>query len=595
MRSIQSAMLLAFSGLVLLTVIIMGLVSYNLAEDALIDTARDYTGQLIGQVGQSIDTYIDHMHNISEVVVRNSDVRSIVSGHEEARSAVAALLSSIQQTRDDISLMLLLDRNGTPYFHDETLVLNPGIVPDDQGWYEAAVAAEGEPVVSSARVQNIVRDRYAWVLTLSRTIVTDEPENRDREAHGLFLVDLNFRVIEEMVQRVELGRRGYIFIVDEEGGLVFHPQQQLIYSNLREERIADVMNAEETSFKVAGGDGEPLLYTVSRSTATGWRIVGVNYVDELLFNRSTLQWYYALWGLVCFAAAMLVSILLAVQIARPLRALRQSMKAVERGDFSLRLVNHWHNEIGELADDFNLMLDTIAELMRENAREQEAKRISELKALQHQITPHFLYNTLDSIIWMADAKEFNDVIDMTSALAALLRLSIRQGDELVSVRDEQKHVSSYLKIQSIRYRDSLHYEVDMEPGLQQFKSVKVILQPIVENAIYHGFRERGGSGVVRIRGFRSGDCLVFEVQDDGVGMDEQRMEQLRAFSLQEDSGNGSASVGMRNVHERIRLYFGDAYGLSFESLSGHGTIVRITQPLVPVSEPVEGMVVRNGL
>lgn len=581
MRSIQSAMLMAFSGLVLLTVLIMGVVSYTLAEDALAQTARDYTGQLIGQVTQGIDTYIDHMQDISEVVVRNSDVTAVVSGNDSVRGDVGALLSSIQQTRDDISLMVVLDADDEPVFHDESLSLNPAVEPAQQDWYRDAVEAKGRSVVSSARVQNVVLDRYAWVLTLSRTIDSDTPNSP-----GVFLVDLNFRVIEELVQRVELGRRGYIFIVDDRGGLVFHPQQQLIYSNLREERIAEVMDIERGSIRV-DGDGTPMLYTVARSEATGWRIVGVNYVDELLYNRTALQRYYALWGLVCFAAVILVSVLIASQISRPLRALSESMAAVEQGDFTSRLENRWHNEIGELAHDFNLMLDTIADLMRENEREQEAKRISELKALQHQITPHFLYNTLDSIIWMADGREFEDVIEMTSALARLLRLSIRQGDELVSVEDEVEHVTSYLRIQSIRYRESLKYDVEMEPGMASFRSLKVILQPIVENAIYHGLRERAGSGSVQIRCFREGECLVFEVVDDGVGIDEEILPMLLDYSnTAHNTDDRERSVGVRNVDERIRLYFGGGFGLSFESKPGYGTRVRITQPLIPVGEEI---------
>lgn len=578
MRSVQSAMLLAFSVLVLLTVIIMGLVAYTLAEDSLVQTARDYTAQLISQARQGIDTYIDHMQDISEVVVRNASVKSLARDGSGDKANVEALLSSIQQTRDDISLMLILDSQLQPVFHNSELELNPAVEPARQEWYRRALEAHGRSVISSARVQNIVRDRYPWVITLSRTI--------DAGSEAVFVIDLNFRVIEEMIERVELGRRGYIFVLDEDGELVFHPQQQLIYGNLRSERIEEVMQVGQGSFKITVND-DPMLYTVDRSERTGWRIVGVNYVDELLHNRQAMQWYYALWALVCFAAVILISVILASQISRPLRALRESMRAVEEGNFALRLENRWHNEIGDLANDFNLMLDTIDRLIRENEREQEAKRISELRALQNQITPHFLYNTLDSIIWMADAKRFEDVIEMTSALARLLRLSIRQGDELVTVSDEIEHVASYLQIQCIRYRDNLDYSIDVEPGTTGHRTLKVLLQPIVENAIYHGLRERDGDGHVAIRCYTNEECLVFEVEDNGVGIDRERAVQL----LEEDAGTDEAerrpaSVGLRNVHERVRLYYGSDFGVSFETCSAGGTRVRITQPLVGASQGV---------
>lgn len=589
MRSVQSAMLLAFSAIVLVTVVLMGVVSYSLAEDALVEVARQYTQQLVGQVRKGIDTYIDHMKDISEVVVRNSDVAALIdegAGADSARQA-SELLASVQGTRDDIALMLVVDPDGTPIFHDDEYALNPAVEPRDTRWYREAVEAAGEPVVSSPHVQNAVHGRYPWVITLSRMIESDD-------RRGVFLVDLNFRVIEEMVQRLELGSRGYAFIVDAAGELVFHPQQQLIYSNLRSERVDDVMALEHGSFTVRG-DAEPMHYTVELSDRTGWRIVGVNYVDELLYQRETLQWYYALWALVCFAAVILISILLAGQISRPLRALRESMKAVERGDFDVRLENRWNNEIGALAHDFNLMLETIDDLMRRNEHEQEQKRISELRALQNQITPHFLYNTLDSIIWMADGGHKDGVIEMTSALARLLRLSIRKGDELVSVQNEIEHVASYLRIQSIRYRDSLDYTVDVQPGTENYRTLKVILQPLVENAIYHGLRQRAGSGLVRIRCFRDDERLLFEVEDDGVGVDPHTVEELlRPSAAAANGGNGTSganadtgSVGIRNVQERIRLYFGEQFGLSFARAAVAGTIVRIAQPLIPVDAHVQ--------
>ncbi len=587
MRSVQSAMLLAFSGVVLVTVVLMGVVAYTLAEDALVDVAQQYTGQLVGQVQKGIDTYIDHMQDISEVVVRNSEARAFIEEGGNSAGQAAELLASVQGTRDDIALMLLVDPDGEPIFHDESYALNPAVEPANTRWYREAMEAGGDPVVSSPHVQNVVQGRYPWVITLSRAI-----ESGGRR--GVFLVDLNFRVIEEMVQRLELGSRGYAFIVDSAGELVFHPQQQLIYSGLRSERIDDVMEIRHGGFTLRD-ETEPMHYTVARSERTGWRIVGVNYVEELLHHRGTLQWYYALWGLVCFAAVILISILLAGQISRPLRALRDSMKAVERGDFDVRLENRWNNEIGALTHDFNLMLETIDDLMRRNEYEQEQKRISELKALQNQITPHFLYNTLDSIIWMADGGHNEDVIEMTSALARLLRLSIRKGDELVTVRNEIEHVTSYLQIQSIRYRDTLDYTVDVEPDAEQYQTLKVILQPLVENAIYHGLRKRAGSGLVRIRCFRADDRLVFEVEDDGVGVDEATVDALLRPSADHTNGDpasharngGSDSVGIRNVHERIRLYFGERFGLSFERAQVGGTVVRVTQPLIPVEEHSE--------
>jgi two-component system sensor histidine kinase YesM len=313
---------------------------------------------------------------------------------------------------------------------------------------------------------------------------------------------------------------------------------------------------------------------------------GISSSSELVRNRATIQRYYFYWTMICIVLAIFISVVISHHLSHPILRLRSSMQAVERGDFDISVDVTSNNEIGELARDFNIMIARIKELVQRNAEEQEAKRKSELTVLQNQITPHFLYNTLDSVIWMAESKQYTDVVKMVSSLARLLRLSISRGAEFVSIRDEIEHIESYLTIQKLRYRDKLDFSIAVHEVIMPLRVPKVILQPLVENAIYHGIKNKEQGGTVVIEGDIVDDYVLLSVRDDGVGMSPEHRETVLSggspsrTSHSHRTGYGSARVGVLNVHERIRLYFGTEYGLSFRENDGGGTVVDVHLPIV---------------
>ena len=252
------------------------------------------------------------------------------------------------------------------------------------------------------------------------------------------------------------------------------------------------------------------------------------------------------------------------------------MYAVEKGNFAhAALAVREENEIGHLSRNFNMMTEEIQNLMEQRDREQQIKRKSELKALQSQINPHFLYNTLDSIIWMAEWGKNQEVVRMTSSLAKLLRRSISNEQEVVTVAEEVEYTETYLTIQKMRYKDKLEYEILVEPEVMQEKVIKLILQPLVENAIYHGIKYKEGKGLIRIRGFRQEEQMILLVQDDGKGMEAEALAHIFEKHTRDTRSNG---VGLNNVNERIQLYYGEEYGISFHSSPGAGMEAVITLP-----------------
>ena len=252
------------------------------------------------------------------------------------------------------------------------------------------------------------------------------------------------------------------------------------------------------------------------------------------------------------------------------------MARVQEGDFDIPdVVETSENEIGSLTRSFNVMTRRIRELMDQNVRDQEAKRKSELKALQSQINPHFLYNTLDSIIWMAEGKKNEEVVLMTASLARLLRQSISNEDEVVPIAQEVEYARGYLTIQKMRYKDKMEFQIDVDPAILHINLIKLVLQPVIENAIYHGLKYKESKGLLIVKGFMKNGNAVLQVIDNGVGMDEETLAHIYDRHKVNYQSNG---VGVYNVQKRLQLYYGSAYGITYESKVGVGTTATITIP-----------------
>jgi len=573
-RSIHANIAIAFSCLILCTTAILSYSSYRLSSHAVTRSSVQKTSQLVEQVKTNVQTYIGNMESIASLVMSSRDVMRFVDATREEREADESLkrgasqyLRSVVESREDIASILYVNKEGE-FVSDQLLaVMKSKSEWMQQDWYRLALASDTE-IVSPSHVQHVFEDQYRWVVSISRKLPAGA-----RSGEGVLLVDLNYNVINDLCRQIELGQRGYIFIASPSGELVYHPQQQLIHSELKSERIQTVLGMQNGSVQLDDQD-DGKIYTVA-TTSFGWKIVAVTFPDELIENKRQMQMYAALWGFVCLIIALSISIVLSYALTKPLKNLEMHMKQAERGNFDIRVDIEGTNEIGKLARTFNLMISRIKELMNQIVQEQEMKRRSELKALQSQIQPHFLYNTLDSIIWMAESGKVDDVVEMTTALSRLLRLSISKGEELVPIAAELEHIRSYLTIQSRRYRKKFTYAIEVDESILGAPILKLVLQPIVENAIYHGIKPMPDPGHIRIRGWREGNSIVIKIEDDGEGMDPER---LRTILTEKQAGSGSKGVGVANVHDRIQLYFGHGYGLHYESEREEGTVVTLKIP-----------------
>lgn len=281
---------------------------------------------------------------------------------------------------------------------------------------------------------------------------------------------------------------------------------------------------------------------------------------------------------------ILISYAISQSITRPVRELSKVTEKVARGDLSVRADMNVGAEIGVLSTSLNEMVDQIEKLLTQVRSEQESLRKAELELLQSQINPHFLYNTLDTIVWLAEAGDRTQVVSMVGSLSDFFRTSLGQGRDIVTIRDELKHVVSYLEIQQVRYQDILEYSVDVPEELYESSIPKITLQPLVENALYHGIKNKRGKGRINITGVKENNCIYLYIEDNGIGMTEERLKQINdrinEDSTGQDGSSESASeiFGLSNVNERIRLKFGSRYGIHIDSTYGEGTKVTVLLP-----------------
>lgn len=578
-RTVRGAMMFSYGIIIVLAILIFLVFSLSHMERTVLENSSAYTIQLVEQINEDIDSYISYMENIMDIVTNNTELSDYLFDRVEhimMRERIQEQFVSFMDVRSDICNIAVFADNGRKVINRGKDQKNPYVELTDMPWYQETMAADGKAVISSSHVQNAIAGSYQWVITLSKGLRNPDTGNIE----GIFFVDMNYSSIEQLCKNIDLGSKGYLFIVDDTKKIIYHPKQQLLYSGLKTELIDEVLENGTGNF-LTNANGRRQLYSICKSQKTGWTVTGVNDVSEFMKNRSEIQFYYFVIAISLFVLSMFLALWLSGAITKPVKKLEYSMKEVQDGEFDKALVElEGNNEITSLGRSFNIMTEKIQELMAENVREQEEKRKSELKVLQAQINPHFLYNTLDSIIWMAESGKNQEVVQMTSALSKLLRQSISNEDEIVTIEREIEYTRNYLAIQKMRYRDQLEYIIDVDEEVLSQHIVKLVIQPIVENAIYHGIKYLDSKGMIVILGSMRNGKVVLTVQDNGIGMDEETVSRIlvKKPDLTEKCKKKTSNVGVYNVHNRLQLYYGREYGLSYESAPGVGTSVYITIP-----------------
>lgn len=517
--------------------------------------------QLINQVAENLEMYLEEMHNTSLLIEEQLSTQQRSEKKHEVFHVTHKLHPSVETVADFSATgrMRTASVDLTPKYNNYS----------ERIWFTRAMMAKGEPTFSPPHVQNLFQEKRDWVITYSRQIEWFQGENYHS---AVLLVDMNFKTFRRICNRVDLGESGYIFVVSPEGNFIYHPQKKVLYSEVESEDLDLAVGREDGGFTIER-DGMDYAVNICSVDFANWKVVSVASTEEV---RATVQDMWIFLGTMILFA-ILFAFFIAIQVARfitsPIRKLQFLMHQVENGALAIRAPERGAYEIRELSKSFNTMVEKICSLMDEVIEEKDLLRKSEIRALQAQINPHFLYNTLDSIVWLAETGKKEDVVTMVTSLASLLRLTISKGDAFLTVEEELRHAESYLVIQKIRYGDKFDFSIEADEDALRCRTVRIILQPLLENAIYHGIEPMEEKGMIRICVRKQGERLLMQVIDNGVGMDEATQR-----SILETNPEKSSGIGVKNVDERIRLCCGEEYGLRFYSRPGEGTTIEIWLP-----------------
>jgi Predicted signal transduction protein with a C-terminal ATPase domain len=532
------------------------------------------TGQLLNQTAINLEDYLRNMRRISDTmyysVIKNKDLASDTMDEE--------MNLLYEANKDNLISIACYTGEGqlvaaVPVANEKSQV---NIVK--QQWFTDAVGQMENLHFSTPHVQNLFGDpsyRYYWVVSLSRAV---ELTSNGTSTLGVLLVDMNYNSIEQILKKANVGNSSeYVYLIDGKGEIIYHPRQKLIYTDLYQENNIEAAGYEDGSTEEIF-QGEKRLVTVKTVSYTGWKIVSVVPMSSFDMGMTGTKYFVIMLVTVSMLAVILLNQLVSASIAMPLKKLNNSVKEWETGNMNPSIYIGGSMEVEHLGCTLRSTVEQIRQLMQDIVVEQEEKRKSELDALQSQINPHFLYNTLDSIVWMIEGERYEDAVFMITQLASLFRISLSRGKTVISVEDELKHARNYMNIQKVRYKNIFEVRFDIDPEILQCCTVKLVVQPLLENAIYYGVECMDGDGEIDVNGYRREDDIYIEVRDNGLGIPEDEVEQLlKENNRVHKRGSG---VGLLNVHNRIRLRFGEEYGLEIESEPDEGTTVRIHLPYI---------------
>lgn len=578
-KEIQTTIMLAFTIVSISIMLILGILLYLRFSNSAREEIVDSTQKLMEQTGENLESYLMSMRQISDTVYYNVIKESDFENHKQEIQSGMNLL--YEANKENLRSIALYNNYGSLIAAEPVAVQKEDPDVTSQEWYRKAMEEMENTHFSIPHIQNLFDDTaksYYWVISLSRMV---ELTNQGGSQSGVLLVDMDFSSISRMMKQINKVNNGqYYYLCDSNGEIVYHPRQIQISDGIYNENNQQVSKYKDGVYDEIF-EGENRKVVVNTISYTGWKLVGV--IPYATFNHSMVNIRYFLMMMILLMIMMLVIInrVVSIRISSPILKLNHSVREYEAGK-KPEIYIGGSQEIRHLGYSIQKSYEQIEDLMKKILLEQNERRKSELDVLQSQINPHFLYNTLESITWMIEGEKNDEAVFMISQLAKLFRISLSKGRTVISIKDELQHAQSYMNIQNVRYKNSFSVKFDIDEKLYSYCTVKLILQPLLENAINYGVSGMEESGEILVKGRKQEEKIILSVCDNGLGMSKEET----AFVLTDSNRvhKHGSGVGLVNVNSRIQILFGKEYGLLVESEPDEGTRVSICIPAVPYTE-----------
>ncbi len=526
--------------------------SYSLTSNILKTDDIKKTNESIALAANYIHGYLDKLKSFSDIIAMHPDIINALNDTDASSlNSISSLIKLAKKSDPRIKSISVVSKTGHVITSGNDMAVPITNDMMNQEWYKKALASSAMPILAPTGHGVFEMDNGDWVVSICREIKSD-----DNIHLGIVIIDVSYKFIEDYINGLSLGKDGYVYILSADGTIIYHPDKNV----LENMSIPDSDKATMYSTSVLDSD---------------WTLYGVVSRENLkLLQDNLLRTLF-----IAIAVTILFSIIIGSVISHflssPIIELTKIMMKADETWEHIEIKSSRVNEVNSLAKEYNHLIDRIKLLTENIAKKESLRREFEIKALQSQINPHFLYNTLDTILWLAELNQSKEVVKVTSALGKMLRISLRLGKDFIPLEVELEHTISYLNIQKVRYEELLQYSITGDNSLLDMYVPKLIIQPIVENAIYHGIRGKKARGHIDINYRLENEFLIIDIIDDGIGFDVEKKDAKSS----DEQRNISGGIGMNNVLSRIKILCGEKYGFEIDSKVGKGTKISLKLPL----------------
>jgi len=571
-RSIRNSIFIYFTITSLIAVLLIVISIYSRLSSQLSDTVKQENISLVNRVGSSLEVYLRNIMKLSDTIYYGI-IKNVNLSEGSINEEMKLLYNS---NKEQVLNIALISKEGEAISVVPASRLRKKFAVNKEEWFINALNKTENVHFSRPHVQKIFENGdngYRWVISMSRAV---EITTGGSTEQAVLMIDMAYQGLDSVLDEVSLGNGGYIYLMDSAGEIIWHPKFELIASGRIKENNLLTATYSDGSIEEEFNN---MVQTVVIKTVgyTGWKLVGVIKGTGISLNILKTRLFIVFVISLIIFIVVLINSYISFRVTDPIRELEKSVKKLEEGNLDADIYMGGSYEIQHLGKSVQDMKYRIKGLMQDIVTEHEEKRKSEFNSLQAQINPHFLYNTLDIIVWQIENEKQSEAVHTVTALARFFRLSLGKGKNIVTVKAEIEHVKNYLMIQHMRFKNKFDYEFDVENDVLELSSLKLMLQPLVENAIYHGMEFMDGDGLITIKAWREDNELYLSVADNGLGMTEDKVNLILAGRSNSGNGRGSG-IGVKNVNERIKLYFGEGYGLKIDSEPDVGTTITIHLP-----------------
>ncbi|WP_366161213.1 sensor histidine kinase [Bacillus infantis] len=547
--------------------------TYNIAIKIQVNEAIRYNTVMVTQISKSIDDMVESFNDVMDGVTFNNEIQRLLQIKYDTGKEMHLLNKYLaSQVVDETVMFNEVDLINLYDTENLRVNLRRSVNNKDFNFFN-----ELRPNMydSSGRVTWKVENS---VITANRLIYGIHSYKMDEI--GYLTMSMKTSYLEDRIQKYDPTEERHIIILDQEGNVVLTNAEDSgndAFTSWASDLDYNSIDSE-SSFVDIPGDGRMIVNNY-QSELTGWKIISLVSLNEISAGPVLIGRTIFLIGFVAIVIGIVVIWISTHYIVKPLNQLRLVMDEVEKDNFHVQVQINRKDELGRVGDSFNKMMNKINNLISDIYQKDINEKEAQLRALRAQINPHFLYNTLDAINWMAQFDKTDEVSKMTIALSRLLKSSISNNKEFIRLEEEAKYIDDYMTIQKIRFQDKIHYSMQIDEAAKNCLVPKLILQPIVENAMIHGLEKKLENGYLLIKGYLKNDLLHIQIIDNGVGMDERTMSALlKGVYVNRDENKGTGN-GILNVQNRIKLLFGREYGLKIDSNENVGSVFEMTLPV----------------